>query len=211
MNYLFLEELSMSQLALYSLGDINQVAAPDTSVKMDLNAPAISVFTDFSVYHPFDLNVKTKAREAIYLMQVAHVRLKFVVDDDKHFLGVVSTQDLNEQEIIRRVAAGQTEDELTVADFMRPKAELMAVSYADLKHATIGAVLQVLREHSCQHCLVVDPEQGHIRGIVSSSDIARQLRIPGDAISAPDFIDVFKVMRPTYLDQLREQVSRSMS
>lgn len=201
----------MYKLKLHPIGDIQQVASPELPFRMDLTAPATSVFTDFSVYHPFDLSIDTGAREAIHLMQVAHVRLKFVVADDQQFLGVVSTSDLNEQEIIKRVAAGQQERDLTVADFMRPKVQLQAISYADLSQANIGEVLLVLQENACQHCLVVDHGKGHIRGIVSSSDIARRLRLPPETMTAPDFIDVFKVMRPEYLDQQRELISRSMS
>ncbi len=206
-----IEELKMKNLTLHPLGDIDEVASPEIKASMDLSTPATSVFTDFSIYHPFDLPYNTPAREAIYLMQVAHVRLKFVVDETGHFLGIVSTQELNNQEIIKKVAAKYKEDELTVATFMRPKAELSAISYEELQLANIGDVLKVLQKHNRQHCLVVNQHNKKIQGIISSSDIARQLRMPSELMSSPDFIDVFKVKRPAYLDKKREHVSRTIS
>jgi predicted transcriptional regulator len=201
----------MKNLTLHPLGDIDEVASPVFKASMDLTTPATAVFTDFSIYHPFDLHYKTPAREGMYLMQVAHVRLKFVVDDNGHFLGIVSTQELNNQEIIKKVAAGFKEDELTVGSFMKPKTEVSAISYEELQQATIGDVLRVLQKHNRQHCLVVNQDNNKIQGIISSSDIARQLRMPSDLMSSPDFIDVFKVKRPAYLDKKREHVSRTIS
>ena len=201
----------MKNLTLQQLDEVNEIASPSFNATMDMNTPATTVFTDFSIYHPFDLLYSTPAREAIYLMQVAHVRLKLVVDETGNFLGTVSTQELNEQEIIKKVAAKLADQELTVTDFMKPKSQLSAISYQDLQQATIGDVLRALQTHSYQHCLVVNQSNNQIQGIIASSDIARQLRIPADLMSSADFIDVFKVIRPDYLDSKREQVSRAIS
>ncbi|MCB1583352.1 MAG: CBS domain-containing protein [Xanthomonadales bacterium] len=201
----------MKHLTLYSLGEISQVASPAFEPNMDLTAPATSVFTDFSIYHPFDLSHETLARQAIYLMQVAHVRLKFVVDDNDQFLGVVTTQELNNQEIIKKVAQGFTEDELTVAEFMKHKSELSAISYEDLLQANIGDVLQILKSIASQHCLVINQSSQKIQGIISSSDIARSLRVPHDMMNTPDFVDVFKVIRPDYLDKQMDHLRSTLS
>ena len=98
-----------------------------------------------------------------------------------------------------------------MATFMKPKSEISAISYEDLKVANIGDVLKVLQAHNCQHCLVVNQHNNKIQGIISSSDIARQLRMPSNLMSSPDFIDVFKVKRPAYLDSKREHMSRTIS
>ncbi len=181
----------MKKLTLHAVSDINDVAYPDTGKNIAAQSSALLVFTDFSLYHPFDLNKNTTAREAIHLMQVAHVRLKFVVDDVGHFLGVVSADDLNEQEIIKRQAQGQSIEGLKVVDFMRSKAELQAIAFNELEQATIEDVMHILQTHGVQHCLVLDTQKNHIRGVISSSDIAQKLRLDVDVMKSPDFIQVF--------------------
>ncbi len=200
----------MKTLELHSLGEIDRIASPHSN-GTGLHSPAVQVFTDFCEYHPFDLPITTGAREAIRLMQLAHVHLKFVVDEAGHFAGVVSTRRMNEQEIVQKQAQGHAAADLTVADFMKPKAELLAIDYTDLLQATVADVLQVLKSHARPHCLVVDPAQGHIRGIISSSEIIHKLGLSADDIGAADFIDVFQAMRPSDLDAQRELVARTIA
>ena len=184
----------MKKLTLHAVSDINDVAYPDSDKKITADSSALLVFTDFSLYHPFDLNQHTPAREAIHLMRVAHVRLKFVVDDEGQFLGVVSTDDLNEQAIIKKQTFGSEVEDMSVMDFMRPKTTLQAIEYAALQEATIGDVMHLLQTQGVQHCLVVDAERNHIRGVISSSDIARKLRLAVDVMKSPDFIQVFEAV-----------------
>ena len=184
----------MKNLTLHAVSKIKDVAYPDSDQKITADSSALLVFTDFSLYHPFDLKIDTSAREAIHLMQVAHVRLKFVVDDEGQFLGVVSTDDLNEQAIIKKQTFGTEVEDMTVMDFMRPKSTLQAIEYAALQDATIGDVMYLLQTQGVQHCLVLDSEQNHIRGVISSSDIARKLRLDVNVMKSPDFIQVFKAV-----------------
>ncbi|WP_179952205.1 CBS domain-containing protein [Marinicella rhabdoformis] len=185
----------MKQLKLLTVTDINEVANPEHDTSISTDSSALLIFTDFHVYHPFDLSHIAGAREALNLMQAAHVRMKFVVDDAGMFLGVVSTDDLNEQEINKRQAFGQAASDMTVVDFMRPKSKLKAIEYSDLCEATIAEVMELLKSQGLQHCLVVDHALNQIRGVISSSDIARKLRLPVDISEASDFKRIFQASK----------------
>lgn len=56
----------MKNLTLHAVSDINDVAYPDSDQKITADSSALLVFTDFSLYHPFDLKIDTSAREAIH-------------------------------------------------------------------------------------------------------------------------------------------------
>ncbi len=185
----------MKTLHLKSLSEISQVASPENKVFITVDSPALMVFTDFAQHHPFDLKQSIDAREALYLMQMAHVRMKLVVDEAGDFAGLVSTDELTEQEIIKRHAAGLDVKALTVADFMRRKSQLQAIEYADLAQACIGDVLSLLCDEAVQHCLVLDSHAEHIRGVISSSDMARMLKLPVDVSMPSNFVQVCQAVK----------------
>ena len=140
-------------------------------------SPALSVFTDFKVRRPLILEPDTPAHEAEVFMLSAHVKLKLVVSDGNHFLGVVAMKDLRHPDFLTRIAAVYNRENLKVVDIMRPRATLDALAYADLELATVGDIINSLQHYAHQHCLVVDKASHRLRGILSVSDIAKKLKI----------------------------------
>ena len=113
-------------------------------------------------------------------MKKEHVRMKIVVDTDNHFIGVISLDDLSEDVFIKQIANGFKRSELMVADLMRAKEELLALSYTSLKNSDIESLLFSQRHNLLQHLLVIDEDTKAIRGVISSNDVVRQLRLDVD-------------------------------
>ncbi|WP_191600253.1 CBS domain-containing protein [Marinomonas algicola] len=157
------------------------------SQELFLESPATSVITDFQQTQPVMIEFTAKADELIRLMKKEHVKLKLVVDAQETFIGIVTTDDLVEQEFIRHSAKGFEREELLVKDFMIPKQSLHAFSYAELSKATIRDLLHNLKDYQRQHFLVVDEKGDSIRGIISSSDVCRKLKIEIDLFNNSNF------------------------
>lgn len=158
---------------------------------MTLTSPALSVLTDFRKSKPCVIELGSSAAEAEKFMLEEHVRLKIVVDKADEFVGVISLEDINSQEVIKRIADGAERSELLVANFMRPKNSLKVIQFSELRNSTVGDVVEVLRSNGLQHCLVVDREKHQIRGIISASDLARGLGIQMNLAISPSFLDIF--------------------
>jgi CBS domain-containing protein len=180
----------MNSLQLVNCTAVEQLAWPVQDHHLSLTSRATTVLTDFSKNRPLVIDASANAVEAEYLMKKAHVRLKIVVDSSNQFLGVVSLADLHNQEIVKHVAEGFTRDELTVSEFMRSKRDLKALSWQKFKDASISSLVRALHTFKEQHVLIVDEDIGEVRGIVSASDIARQLHLAINLNELITFSDV---------------------
>ncbi|QRV24105.1 CBS domain-containing protein [Marinomonas foliarum] len=170
----------MKTLTYVSTKSVNELTWPATIENINIYSPAVTVFTDFQKAGPRVIESNTRADELVQLMRKEHVRMKIVVDADNHFVGIVSLEDLSEDVFIKQVANGFDRSELMVADLMRSKEVLLALSYTSLQHSDIESLLFSQRNNKLQHLLVIDEETKAIRGLVSSSDVARQLRLDID-------------------------------
>ena len=180
----------MNKLHFYRADVSDELAHPVAVPTISTHSPALEVFTDFHTVTPLVIDSDTPALQAERLMQMAHVRLKIVVDKKEHFLGVVSLDDLNDQEVIKRISQGYRRAELLVSDFMRPRESLKAFAFSELETSTIQDVIDALEQSGEQHCLVVDLESHEIRGIISASDIARKLKLPIDIKKRSNFAEI---------------------
>jgi CBS domain containing-hemolysin-like protein len=170
----------MKTLTYVSTKSVNELTWPATIENINIYSPAVTVFTDFQKAGPRVIESNTRADELVQLMRKEHVRMKIVVDADNHFVGIVSLEDLSEDVFIKQVANGFDRSELMVADLMRSKEVLLALSYTSLQHSDIESLLFSQRNNKLQHLLVIDEETKAIRGLVSSNDVARQLRLDID-------------------------------
>jgi CBS domain-containing protein len=184
----------MKNIALYDVDMFDALVWPDEYQGITLQSPAMAVLTDFRKSKPFVIDEGNSATEAEKLMLEEHVRLKIVVNKNNEFLGVISLEDINSQEVMKRIAEGAERSELSVANFMRPKMALKVIQFCELQKASVADVVDVLKSNGLQHCLVVDREKHQIRGIISASDLARGLRIPLNLSTSPSFLDIFKAV-----------------
>ncbi len=92
----------MNKLSFSSCEHVSEIQWPSRLSEVSLNSKAIEVVTDFTMTRPLVIDSNTKAVEAEYLMKKAHVKLKLVVDEHNHFIGTLSFNDLNDQELIKK-------------------------------------------------------------------------------------------------------------
>lgn len=181
----------MKKLTLYPVSPIDELASPRGNVSVSLETPALEFFTDFDLVDPLVIEASVSAVRAREMMIRTHVRLQFVVNEADEFVGIITSDHLAERKIVQKVALGFSRPDIAVTDLMIPKAELMAMSIAEVARATIGDVVSLLKDYHQQHCLVVDQKNHRVRGIFSSSDISRKLRLPIDIQDRSDFYRVF--------------------
>lgn len=130
------------------------------------------------------------------------VRLLFVVHEMPCIDGLITSTDLEGERPLRVVAArGVHYDEVTVAEIMTPLEALEAVDYADLAASTVAYAIEALKHAGRRHMLVAEragPDHGpRIRGIVSQTQIERQLGRPIDALDlAGTFSEVRAALAP---------------
>lgn len=186
----------MKRFNLYQLEAVDKLAQPDMANNITLDSPALSVMTDFKYHEPLVAGSHDRACDIEQSMLQAHVRMKLVVNKDNEFLGLVSLDDLNAQEILKRVAKGAHREELSAGDFMRPKDSLRALDYHELRQATVRDVVQTLKDNEYQHYLVVDRKEHKIRGVISASDLARKLRLDININSRSSFVNVYAALHP---------------
>lgn len=185
----------MTILNLYPATTIADVCWPAGENLIDSDSSAIQLMTDFENHFAQVVSVNTQIDQAEYQMRLAHVRLKIVVDHDKNFVGIVTASDISEEEIMKHVANGIARDELTIADFMQPRSQLLVLEYSELAKASVRDLVETLKQRQCQHALVADKDKVHLRGIISASDIARRLHIPVALNNGSSFAVIFQALR----------------
>lgn len=187
-------EALMKNLKLVTLDTIDHIVTPSYFNKTSLDSPATEVFTDFKLFKPLMIEANTKAVDALHLMLKAHVHLKIVMAGLDDFVGIISSFGVSEQNIMHHVALGQDRDDLLVSDLMLPRSKLMAFDIEELERSTVHEVIVALKQNGLRHCLVIDGKNHHIRGLISSSDIARKLHIPIEITSNVTFAKIFKAV-----------------
>lgn len=185
----------MKNLSLCNLTETCDLAYPKIDKKVTLDSSALEVFTDFTNTKPLVIDSNTTAVDAGKLMLKAHVRLKIVVGNNQRFMGVVSLQDLDSQEIMIKISEGRRREELLVVDFMQSKNWMKGIMYDQLSKVSIRKLINALKDSSQQHCMVVDNGGARLRGIISASDMARILHLPIDLGSNSSFSAIYKACR----------------
>ncbi|MEQ9465478.1 MAG: CBS domain-containing protein [Haliea sp.] len=181
----------MKKLHLYPTFEIDELEYPEEAGGLSLASSALDFFTDFHDITPLVILDSMTAIEANKLMRQTHVRMKFVVNNSGHLLGVVSAEDLIERRIIVKVSEGFAREKIPVSEFMTCKRTMKALDYAEVASARISDVIAALKQSGEQHCLVVDRNKHRVRGIFSASDISRKLHLPINIQEKSSFYRVF--------------------
>lgn len=174
----------MKTLTYVSTKNTHGLTFPARVENINLYSSASTVFTDFNENAPRMIESNTRADELVRLMRKEHVRLKIVVDESNQFEGIISLEDLSEEAFIKHIAKGFKRSEILVADLMRSKDDLLALSFTSLQKADIESLLFSQKDNFQQHLLVLDEESKKIRGLISSNDVARQLKLDLDVASS---------------------------
>ena len=185
----------MHTLPLYKTDAADKLAWPIIENKISLTSSAMSVFTDFKQHMPHVIDANAPAVKLETIMRQSHVRMMLVVNSDNAFIGIVTAEDVDEQHIVQRIAELETaRAELQVRDFMQPKTALMSFDFYELAKSSVGDVIETLKDYGQHHCLVLDRDHHEVRGVISVSDIARELKAPLNIQKKPTFSGLMQVL-----------------
>ena len=167
---------------------------------LTLDQPAELAMTDLRRVAAVAIHPDATLEAAQQRMVHAHVRMLLVTDAATELLGVVTARDLLGEKPIRvAVEDGVARDQLPVSRIMVPRERIQVLDWADVQHASIGDVVQTLRESGRQHALVV--QQGRparVCGIFSATQIGRLLGVRIEASDKPQsFAEVEHLLAAT--------------
>ncbi len=185
------------RLSTVPVAGIEHIERPEQDKTLDLESPALEVFTDFSERTPLMLEQSTPIDEAIETMRRTHVKLKLVIDARESFRGVISMADLLSVKVARASEeTGLRREDLTVFHVMTRREDLHAISLQAVRSARIGDILATMESFGDQHVLVIDPDRKSVRGIISAVDIARGLHVPVRITDrANSFADIYRAIQ----------------
>ena len=181
----------MKILNLYPTTTVDDLAWPEEIEGLSMDSSALDFFTDFKQVKPLVIESTVSAVEVKKIMQKAHVRLKFVLNESGQFIGIISADDVIDRKIVQKVSEGSKRDDIALTELMTPKRDLKALDYQEVVEASISEVIRKLKDSGEQHCLVIDRDNHKIRGIFSASDISRKLHLPIDIQDRSSFYKVF--------------------
>lgn len=167
---------------------------------VQLDDPAMSVFTDFLEVEPRTVSPEEPIDDALERMKTAGVRLLLVAEDEA-IIGVISAKDIHGERPIQLTQERRVpRTELVVRDIMTPQAEISVLNMLSVEEATVGHILATLHQLERQHTLVVETDEASgsqvVRGMFSASQILRQMhRHEGEQIpAAHSLADIVKTV-----------------
>ena len=150
---------------------------------VDRDASALLVMTDFHQRQAFRVETTQSIHDANAKMIMCGVRLLFVVDSQNSIAGLITATDIFGEKPLKYISEhGGRRDDILVKDVMTPISKLEGVDISALADATVDDVVNMMRNSGRQHMLVVENKGATVRGIFSTTQIARQL---GEAIDLP--------------------------
>ncbi|MEK6592155.1 MAG: CBS domain-containing protein [Pseudomonadota bacterium] len=152
-----------------------------TPDRVMLDSPATDAMTDLTRLTAVIILAGDGVDEAHRRMIQRGVRLLLVVDQDRKVLGVITANDvLGEKPVRIAVERGMRREEVLVRDIMTPRERLQVLAMEQVQTAKVGHIVATLKQAGRQHALVLecdDKGRQRVRGIFSSTQIARQLGI----------------------------------
>jgi len=177
------------------------LARPWSELPVTLISPAIDVMTDLTKVKAATTHPNSTLRHAEQLMIYQGVRMLFVVAEMPAIEGLITATDLGSDKPMRLTQErGLHYDELCVADVMTHVSLLDAVGLDSLKQATVANAVATLKKLGRNHLLVVEAATDRmprvVRGVISRSQIERQLGTPFDVTPvAESFFEIERALR----------------
>lgn len=145
-------------------------------------SPAIEVMTDLRMVPAATIDVETSIGDANQAMIARGVRSLLVVSVAGEVVGLVTARDIHGERPLQVVRQrGVKHEEVRVGDVMTQQGDIEVIDLGEVLRAKVGHVVETLRRSGRQHALVVDGDdvgRQMVRGVFSTSQIARQLGVP---------------------------------
>lgn len=147
-----------------------------------LDDPAVAVMTDLKKVSAVTIAARAPIEAANTRMKHRGVRLLLVVDDGDTVVGLITSTDTYGTKPIQHIQKhGGAYGDILVQDIMTSQDKLEVIEMDDINRCRVGNVVATLKQAGRSHALVVDHHDQEnrqvIRGIISASQIARQLDI----------------------------------
>lgn len=169
---------------------------PDALVRVSLDSPAVSVMTDLARVAAITIGPNASIDAAHGKMVYEGVHLLLVTDLRRDVLGLITATDIQGEKPMQFLEQrGGTHRDILVQDIMTPHERLEVLLMHDVLQAKVGDIVATLTRVGRQHAVVSDDRAGEalpvIRGIFSSTQIARQLGMPVNTVDvAQTFAEV---------------------
>ena len=160
-----------------------QMPAQQLPMNLTPDSPAIDVMTDLRHVASQAVSSFCVIEQATERMKNAGVRLLFVINQSYEILGILTSQDILEEKIVKHMSThNMRREEITARDLMTPQGQVEVLQMYDVARATVGDIIKTFRQMGRQHALVVEEIDGKqtIRGILSTTQIAKQTGIHVD-------------------------------
>lgn len=145
----------------------------------ELGDPASVVFTDLRIAPSVVVPAAEALGDTRRLMQLAGVRMAFVVESDNDVVGLVTAADLQgERSMLAASRRSLSHHDLTAADVMTPVADWMTIDASRLASARVGDIAATFRAASDRYLIVMETEAGGrrvVRGLFSANRVERAL------------------------------------
>jgi CBS domain-containing protein len=167
-----------SPLTLAPLGPGARVAEPMPPGRVTLDDPAFSVMTDLREVAAATTRPDETIDQAHAQMIRRGVRLLFVLDGGGAVAGILTATDLLGEKPMRFMRdRGVSHAEILVEDIMTPASTLDALPLLDVAQMRVGHIVATLQAVGRRHLIVAEEGGRRIRGIFSTSQLARQLGV----------------------------------
>ena len=167
-----------SPLTLARLEPGARVAEPMTPGRVTLDDPAFAVMTDLREVSAATTRPEETVDAAHAQMIRRAVRLLFVLDGQGAVAGVITATDLLGEKPVRFMQArGVSHAEILVEDIMTPASMLEALPLLEVAQMRVGHIVATLKSVGRKHLMVAEEGGRRIRGLFSTSQIARQLGV----------------------------------
>ena len=167
-----------SPLTLARLEPGARVAEPMTPGRVTLDDPAFAVMTDLREVSAATTRPEETIDAAHAQMIRRAVRLLFVLDGQGAVTGVITATDLLGEKPVRFMQAREVSHaEILVEDIMTPASMLEALPLLEVAQMRVGHIVATLKSVGRRHLMVAEDGGRRIRGLFSTSQLARQLGV----------------------------------
>jgi len=145
-----------------------------------LDDPARFVMTDFWQTPPHTISPSATMDKAISDMEIIGTHLLMVIDEARHFQGVICSEDVWGEKPIQFIQERRMQrDQLLVEMMMVPHKDIIALDASTLENVCVGNIVKTLMHYKQHYAVVVsssvDHDQQIIRGIFTIAQISKQL------------------------------------